>query len=97
VFGDKVRITLSDSSGFEIPRFRLGNSRTLPMPFPLTSSELKFESNGSIGLVREEHAHIVYLLRTSQPKWVAFGRRPTPVEIHEILYDNGKLVVELAP
>jgi hypothetical protein len=98
VFAEKVTITFTDGSDFELPRVQIGNSRTLPLPVTLLGSEWKAGAAAGtpIHMVRDHHAAIVYLQRTSQIRAGA-AWLPTPPDRNEILYDNGKLLVELSP
>jgi hypothetical protein len=98
VFAEKVRLTFTDGSGLELPRIQIGNSRTLPLPVTLLGSELRVGGHGGPPrTTKEHHAVIVYLRRDSQARENRTAWRPTPPDKNEVLYDNGKLLVELSP
>jgi DNA invertase Pin-like site-specific DNA recombinase len=98
VFGDRVGVVFTDGSGFTLPRFQLGRSRTLPLPVTLLSWEGKaIGSARSCTTTREDHAAVVYLQRDSQRQGLKGEWIPTPPGQNTVLYDNGGLLVELSP
>jgi DNA invertase Pin-like site-specific DNA recombinase len=98
VFGDKVRIAFSDGSGFTLPRFQLGRSRTLPIPVTLLTCEVERRGpQGPYVTTREEYANVVYLQRSSQTRGSRGEWLPTPPSQNTVLYDSGNLLVALSP
>jgi len=98
VFADKVGIVFTDGSGFTLPRFQLGRSRTLPIPVTLFSWEGKRGGpQQPYVTTREDHAAVVYLQRGSQKRGPGGEWVPTPPSRNTVLYDKGDLLVALSP